>query len=156
MKSISRSLSFSRRRSKSKTPSGDVVEAAPAAADGLLAPLCDELIKRHESSHTGATDKRWFEVDDTLGVLYQFKGRTELERRTPYRVHALGALQRAEVVESNGVKATIFSLKLCSSRLAASRRSSTSTHTNPRFAINGWPGSTRDWPAMGRSRSACS
>ena len=52
------------------------------ASDQRLAPLCSQLSKRHHSGgFLKGHSKRWFQVDDRLGVLYQFTDRKEMERR---------------------------------------------------------------------------
>ena len=93
MAAIVRSLSFSRRRrSRAATPRGasgtfdaDDTPEAEDAPSGPLKPLRSELSKAHMSKHRFSSNKakRWFEVDDELGVLYQFKDYDHLQRRVP-------------------------------------------------------------------------
>ena len=98
-----RSLSFSRRRRKpslkgsptstsptESTPTEGESECTdpsetdgPAASPCVLHPLCSELHKKHicSTSFTKGSAKRYFEVDDTLGVMYLFRGHGDMERR---------------------------------------------------------------------------
>ena len=64
------------------------------SASVTLQPLCAQLSKHHNSRKICGTVKRWFEVDDRLGVLYQFSGRGELERRLPRHVYALAEISK--------------------------------------------------------------
>ena len=116
---IARTLSFSRRRrtetskhGKPPSPPTTTSEADTESSDGSsgpasrrLQPLRSLLTKKHSSKMSGSA-KRWFEIDDNLGVLYQFLGREELEKRracpapahkahTPRFTHTRRTLARA-------------------------------------------------------------
>ena len=63
--------------SEADTESSD---GSSGPASRRLQPLRSLLTKKHSSKMSGSA-KRWFEIDDNLGVLYQFLGREELEKR---------------------------------------------------------------------------
>jgi hypothetical protein len=54
------------------------------------------LRKCHKSSTLFSWGKRWFEVDDTLGVLLCFKTQLDQDRRTPHHVYPLSSFTSAE------------------------------------------------------------
>ena len=106
---LARSLSWGRRRrppaekssnemhmpervtTEGDTESTSTENDAAATSPWMLQPLSSPLNKRHASSAGGMSGryaKRWFEVDDHLGCLYQFKTRTDQERRST-RPHEL-------------------------------------------------------------------
>ena len=63
--------------SEADTESSD---GSSGPASRRLQPLRSLLTKKHSSKMSGSA-KRWFEIDDNSGVLYQFLGREELEKR---------------------------------------------------------------------------
>ena len=88
--------------SEADTESSD---GSSGPASRRLQPLRSLLTKKHSSKMSGSA-KRWFEIDDNLGVLYQFLGREELEKRracpapahkahTPLHAHTHAALLHA-------------------------------------------------------------
>jgi len=91
-----RSLSFSRRRSKSSrdpsarsTSKSDVTKGrdeddAADDAPGPLQPLSSQVLKRNRGM---GWSKRWLEVDDTLGILYIYRSELDRQRKTPAHLY---------------------------------------------------------------------
>lgn len=108
MTTLVRQLSFGRRRKKGgvthpqcdevkrgaasqkeQTPTEGDSEETLSEGDGrvgapwVLVPLCSSLKKKHHNATVFSSPaQRWFEVDDLLGVMYQFKDRSSMERRS--------------------------------------------------------------------------
>lgn len=81
---------------------GPPLIATPSCGEPSLPLLRGKLVKRHKRNgnadgsgkpsgySTGYVDWRYFEVDDGLGVMYQFKSAAEMQRRLPHHCYALG------------------------------------------------------------------
>uniref|UniRef100_A0A7S2JK28 PH domain-containing protein n=1 Tax=Haptolina brevifila TaxID=156173 RepID=A0A7S2JK28_9EUKA len=94
-----------------------------AASDWLVRHgLKGKLLKRH--AHNGGWGSRWFECDDTMGVLYIYRTELDARRKTPAHVHCYASIQSAAPETSNAVT-HCFSITTSSGSLFLSCSSST-------------------------------
>ena len=87
---VVRSLSFRRRggsKRRSNRPTDGPTPSESANYPGVdideslpLRHLSSMVLKKHQTARTNQWSKRWFEVDDTLGVMYVFKSQADQAR----------------------------------------------------------------------------